>query len=170
MNRAGLLSPSEELHEELLRWMLRFSANNDSQFISRIWECPSHNYYGFDYLGLVPNGTLRVHLRSYGLTMAAACARPLSPRVPFLILAFRRVSERPPLRPLCALDPHFCRAHTWASLQQTSTRQSKRHYVTNCGLRGRPRGFRVTFGTGPWNTRQESHRPHLRSFCGAPPF
>ncbi len=34
----------------------------------------------------------------------------------------------PPLRPLSALDLHFCQARTGASAQQTSTRQSKRHF------------------------------------------
>ncbi len=68
-------------------------------------------------LGPVPNGTLHVHLRSYGLTMAAACAYPLSPRdrVPFLILAFRRVLASAPfaaiMRPRSALlpSPHWCK-------------------------------------------------------------
>ncbi len=68
-------------------------------------------------LGPVPNGTLHVHLRSYGLTMAAACACPLSPRdrVPFLILAFRRVLASAPfaaiMRPRSALlpSPHWCK-------------------------------------------------------------
>ncbi len=36
--------------------------------------------------GPVPNGTLHVHLQSYGLTMAGACTCPLSPRA-------RRVSH-----------------------------------------------------------------------------
>ncbi len=141
--------------------MLGFSVNND---------------FYFENLGLSFTQLLWLRLLGpcpkWNTSCALAvlqCARPLSPRVPFLILAFRRVSERPPLRPLCALDPHFCRAHTWASSQQTSNSQSG-IMLRKCGLRGRPRGFRVTFGTGPWNTRQESRRPHLRCFCGAPPF
>ncbi len=77
-------------------------------------------------LGPVPNGTLHVHLRSYGLTMATACVCLLSPRD-------RRESHSlraPPLWPLCALDPHFCRAALGRAPPQTSTWQSKRHYVT----------------------------------------
>ncbi len=67
----------------------------------------------------------RVHLRSYGLTMAAACTCLLSPRdltetpheygVPFLIVVFRSVLASAPFAALCALDPHFCRARTGAS-------------------------------------------------------
>ncbi len=81
--------------------------------------------------------------------MAAACACRLSPwvgisrDVPFLILAFRSVLAS---APLCALDPHFCLTALGRAPQQTSTRQSKRDYTRKCGLRGRPRGFRVPFG------------------------
>uniref|UniRef100_A0A671SJL0 Uncharacterized protein n=1 Tax=Sinocyclocheilus anshuiensis TaxID=1608454 RepID=A0A671SJL0_9TELE len=46
--------------------------------------------------------------------------------------------QAPPLRPLIALGEHFCRA-PW----QTFPRQSKCHYVTKCGLKGRTRGFLV---------------------------
>ncbi len=92
------------------------------------------------YNGPVPNGTLHVHLRSYDLTMAAACTCPLS-------LQDRKVSRSSfycseegcsrthPLRPLCVLDLHFCWARPGASSQQTSTRQSKRPYVTKVRTR-----------------------------------
>ncbi len=78
-------------------------------------------------LGPVPNGTLHVHLRSYGLIMAAACSCqcPLSPRDRRVshssFLRSEGSSQAAIMRPRSALLP---------SPQQTSTRQSKRHYVT----------------------------------------
>ncbi len=104
---------------------------------------------------LSTNGTLHVHLRFYGLTMAAAWACPLSPRD-------RRVSHSsfyrsegcsraPPLRPLCALDPHFCRARTGRAPPLLPDSQSG-IASRECGLRGR--GFRVLCGTGPTRDTQ----------------
>ncbi len=95
-----------------------------------LWTCPQMEHF----------------MCTCGLKMAAVCACPLSPRdrrvSPFLTLAFRRV-------PLCALDPHFCRpalvrAHSRLLPDSQSDITSRK-----CGLRGRPRGFRVPFGTGP---------------------
>ncbi len=63
--------------------------------------------------GPVPNGTLHVHLRSYGLTMAAACTCPLSPQT--VECPIPHFSIQKGLWPLCALDLHFCRARTGAS-------------------------------------------------------
>ncbi len=64
--------------------------------------------------------------------------------------------ECPSLRPLCALDPHLCRACTGASTaanfyQRVLLLPDSQSGITSrkCGLRGRPRGFRVPFGTGP---------------------
>ncbi len=69
--------------------------------------------------GPVPNGTLHVHLRSYGLTMATTCACPLSQRDRMVFHSSFQCSDgcsrAPPLRPLCTLDPHFCRARTGAN-------------------------------------------------------
>ncbi len=62
--------------------------------------------YLFFVNGPIPNGTLHVHLWSYGLTKATACACPLSPRD-------RGVSHSS-LRSLCALYPNFCRGCTGA--------------------------------------------------------
>ncbi len=68
----------------------------------------------FSLMGPVPNGTPHVHLRSYGLTMGAAC--PLSPRdrrVSHSSLAFKRVLASAPLaavmRPRSTLlpSPHW---------------------------------------------------------------
>jgi len=81
--------------------------------------------------GPVPNGTLRVHLRSYRLKMAASCVCSLRPRDRRVShSSFKRSEGCLRARPLCALDPYFCRARTGASSQQTSTRQSKQHYDT----------------------------------------
>ncbi len=65
-----------------------------------------------------------VVLLTYNGRRVRMSVKPTRPWVVlFLILAFRRVLAR------CALDPHFCRARTGASSQQTSTRLSKQHYV-----------------------------------------
>ncbi len=67
------------------------------------------------FFGPVPNLTHHVHLRSYRLTMADACAFLISP---FLILAFRRVLASAPfvaiMRPRSALlsSPHLCKLAT----------------------------------------------------------
>ncbi len=72
--------------------------------------------------------------------------------VPFLILAFRRVLASAPLWPLCALDPHFC-PH-WGELLSRLLPDSQSGITSRkCGLRGRPRGFRVPFGTGPYTQK-----------------
>ncbi len=64
--------------------------------------------------------------------------------VPFLILAFRRVLAR---------SPYAAAMRPWSALgrtpQQTSTRQSTRHYVTKVWTQ-RKTAFRVPLGTGPY--------------------
>lgn len=59
-------------------------------------------------LGLVPNGTLPVHLQSCGLTMAAICLLSFKftslKGVPFGVLHFRRVlSSNPFVADMCGL-------------------------------------------------------------------
>ncbi len=110
-------------------------------------------------LGPVPNGTLHVHLRSYGLTMAAACSCqcPLSPRDRRVshssFLRSEGSSQAPSIRTSAESTADFyptvkaalrhksadseedreglgCHLGQGPSPQQTSTRQSKQHYVT----------------------------------------
>ncbi len=56
-------------------------------------------------LGPVPNGTLYVHLRSYGLTTAATCACPLSPQDHRVSHSSFYHSEVSTLMP----SPHWCK-------------------------------------------------------------
>ena len=96
------------------------------------------------YKGPVLNGTL--HFQSCRLTMASAC--PLSPwdrRVSHLVmLGFRRVLTSAPLRSICALNAH------WSELRSRLDPDSQSGVTSGkCGLRGRPRVFRVPFVTGP---------------------
>ncbi len=84
--------------------------------------------------GLVPNGTLHVHLRSYGLTTAAACACPLSPRLLRCPIPDFSVQKGARVHPLCGRYAPSIRTSAKLALrqalQQISTRQSKQHYIT----------------------------------------
>ncbi len=94
----------------------------------------------------VSNGTLYVHLQSCRLTMAATCACLLSPWD-------RWVSHFAAMHPRCTLlpSPH------WGELRGRLLPNSQSGITSRkCGLRGRPRWFRVRFGTVPISVWHQS--------------
>lgn len=70
--------------------------------------------------GPVPNGTLHVHLRSWGLTMSVKSRRPQG--IQFIILAFNSA----PLQPLWTLNAHL----SWACTNPSDWDGLQRHLMT----------------------------------------
>ncbi|ROI15053.1 hypothetical protein DPX16_15494 [Anabarilius grahami] len=108
--------------------------------------------------------------------MAAACTCPLSLQDPMVshlsILGFGGVLARAPFAadmcPQCALllSPHWCKLHSRYLPDSQSGIPSRK-----CGLVGRPRVFRVPFGTGPLASDKLIHfvSQHKAQFEGKAP-
>ncbi len=128
------------------------------------------------YFHSVPNGTLHVHLRSYGLIMATACACPLSPRgVLGCPIPYFNVQTGARECPLCSHYAPSIRTSAEPALVQARSRllPDSQSGITSrkCRLRGWPPGFRVPFGTGPLKRRAsweelDSRFPHRQTSSG----